>query len=73
MHRVVAILVLLVSTVGCTQGTTPDCSTVQCGPNLDGSIADAPADSPIEASDSGADTSTDAAGDAPADAPVDGG
>jgi hypothetical protein len=71
MRRVVALLSLfLFAATGCTQGTTPDCSTVQCGPNLDGTVGDAPSDAAVEASDSGL---VDTGIDAPADAPNDGG
>ena len=54
---------------GCTQGATPDCSTTRCGPDLDGTVPDAPSDSP--ATDAG--DAADAGSDAPAsDAPSDG-
>jgi hypothetical protein len=56
----------------CTQGTTPDCSTIQCGPDLDGAVRDTSMDSPVEAAgDAGADA-PEAASDAPADSPIDG-
>lgn len=69
-------IVLSAGTVACTDGTTPDCATVACGPNLDGSSAaetgarDGALDAPGDAADAAdAPDDADAGLDALADAP----
>jgi hypothetical protein len=58
---------------GCTQGTTPDCSQIMCGPDLDATIVDVGTDvrtdAPSDAGDAGSDASSDSSSDAPADSP----
>ena len=68
--------------LACSEGTTPDCTKVMCGPDLDGSIIDVQSESSTDAttdaattdapSDAGADGPNDAANDAPNDAPSSG-
>lgn len=72
--RALATLACAAALAACTQGTTPDCAQVNCGPNLDGSsVLDTgtPSDGATDASDGGADAATDAPADAPADGPKD--
>lgn len=72
MHRVVLSSALLL--MGCTQGTTPDCTTVQCGPNLDATVGETGSmDAPAETSPDSGDAGSDAPVDAPNDAPKEGG
>lgn len=67
--RVVAALTVALGLLGCTQGTTPDCSMVKCGPDVDGSFTpDATVEAATDAGDASQDAS-DAATDAPVDAP----
>lgn len=58
MHRslvtLLAFLFLAAGNFACTEGTTPDCAVVACGPNLDGSSA---------AETGGGDASLDVSGD----------
>lgn len=72
MRTLVALLALSIGSIGCTQGATPDCAAVKCGPDLDGSVA---ADGTVEAASDAGDAAAEAADgtvDAPADAPSDG-
>lgn len=78
MRRMTAALVCVVATVAvsaCTDGTTPDCAAVNCGPNLDGSpVTDTGVDgapAPDSGADAGRDGASDGASDAPLDAPKD--
>jgi hypothetical protein len=53
-------------------GTTPDCTTAQCGPDLDATIVDTgSSDSASDTAKDAADAGDDAPLDAPADAPKD--
>jgi hypothetical protein len=72
-------LVVSIALVACTDGTTPDCAAVNCGPDLDGSVvdtgtkdgaSDGASDAAIDAGDAGSDAPVDAPADAPKDAPL---
>jgi hypothetical protein len=77
MHRVLfaafATALCACVAIACTTGTTPDCSTVKCGPDIDGSVTgDVTVDAPgSDAADAAAEAN-DAPSDAPTDAPSDG-
>ena len=75
MRRIAVLLVVLSAALflACTQGTTPNCDQVMCGPDLDGSVVDVGTDVRIDAASDamGSDAATDGSADAPADAPTD--
>lgn len=56
--------VLVLLATGCTQGATPDCAQVRCGPDLDGAV---PGDGASDASSDANDASAVDAGDAAQD------